>query len=104
MSKHTPGPWHADPGRRVTGFAVTHDGEPNPIAIALRKPRSSHTNGITDSTALANARLIAAAPDLLVALEACEELLSAMPTLGGIAGLAVVENARAAIAKARGET
>lgn len=98
MTKHTPGPWYADPGKRVTGFAVTHDGEPNPLAIALRKPANSYSKGISDIKALANARLIAAAPDLLEALESFPGFLC-----GTESGDAWIEQMRAAIAKARGE-
>lgn len=97
MSGHTPGPWYADPSKRLTGFAVTHDGEPNPLAIALRKPKNSYSKGIPDTKALANARLISAAPDLLEALEDWLHFLAsddvAEPDLA---------KARAAIAKARG--
>lgn len=93
MTKHTLGPWYADPSKRVTGFAVTHDGEPNPLAIALRKPKNSYSKGIPDTKALANARLIAAAPELLEALECLLEMGHAK------AG----DLARAALAKARGE-
>lgn len=98
MTKHTPGPWYADPGKRVTGFAVTHDGEPNPLAIALRKPANSYSKGISDIKAMANARLIAAAPDLLEALESFPGFLC-----GTESGDAWIEQMRAAIAKARGE-
>lgn len=98
MTKHTPGPWYADPSKRVTGFAVTHDGEPNPLAIALRKPKNSYSKGIPDTKALANARLIAAAPELLEALESFPGFLC-----GTESGDAWIEQIRAAIAKARGE-
>ena len=64
----TPGPWAADRDRRIAGYGVTHSGEPNPVAIACVKPRSKYTKGISDSVALANARLIASAPALLEAL------------------------------------
>lgn len=40
--------------------------------------------------------------ELLAALESCESLLSTIPSLGGLMGLAVVENAREAIAKVKG--
>lgn len=101
MSGHTPGPWYADPSKRVTGFAVTHDGEPNPLAIALRKPKNSYSKGIPDTKALANARLIAAAPELLEALESAQMALMGYTHQNEIT-LAALEKIRAAIAKARG--
>ncbi len=100
MTKHTPGPWYADPGKRVTGFAVTHDGEPNPLAIALRKPANSYSKGISDIKALANARLIAAAPELLAELEETHAALCFTPDY---IGTERHKRNSAAIAKARGE-
>lgn len=50
----------------------------------------------------ANSNLIAAAPDLLEALQLCEEFMSLLPSTG-FDGLARIEGARAAIAKALGE-
>lgn len=47
-------------------------------------------------------QLIATAPELLAALQSCEEFLSGMESLG-FAGLALVENSRLAISKALGE-
>lgn len=99
MSGHTPGPWYADPSKRVKGFAVTHDGEPNPLAIALRKPKNSYSKGIPDTKALANARLIAAAPELL---EALEELLQLIEIERPDWQHTEQHRARAALAKARG--
>lgn len=55
-------------------------------------------------TSPANARLIAAAPELLEALENCIELLSVLPTLGGFGGLAILEHAKEVSDKAKGTT
>ena len=57
-----------------------------------------------DETGLANARLIASAPELLEALEKALEYLSLnnTPVLDLLAELEVKESARAAIAKAKG--
>ena len=95
MSKHTPGPW---------GFST----EPQPNGCPIVGSRGlmvamlAHTVNQDDQreTALANARLIAAAPDLL-------ELLEDVISIGGgmveeIYGYCFVERARAAIAKATG--
>jgi hypothetical protein len=54
-TKHTPGPWI------VTGNFIDCDTPPCRIAVALASPEME-----------ANARLIAAAPELLEALKACE--------------------------------
>lgn len=89
-TKHTPGPWRI--ARHDTLKDVRHiDAGPagyerSTVAI-LDGPKSD-----------ANAQLIAAAPELLAALIECAEQLDA-ETLGGEA----LDNARAAIAKAKGE-
>lgn len=69
MSKHTPGPWFAQDTRLVGGQVAVvgpnHDrkaGEQGEMVVA-------HVNGRSGEQG-ANARLIAAAPDLLAALQA----------------------------------
>lgn len=88
MSSHTPGPWRTEGGclsHRVeiwtnTGWQVgTWDDETHNIC--------------------SNARLIAAAPDLLAA---CEALVDACDN-GSRSAIECAEIARAAIAKAKGE-
>ena len=98
MIEHTPGPWAYcwAYGRRVLVFqkgeatiaAVTYDGD-NEIPQAE-----------------ANARLIAAAPDLLLELDNCLDLLvTCFPDSPDNSRIGVaVTKARAAIAKATGET
>lgn len=61
MNKHTPGPWHVD-GRDVCAW----DGKIETTICECY----SHTS-IGRSNAEDNARLIAAAPDLLSALQEC---------------------------------
>ena len=92
MSKHTPGPWkvgqylgspssycvHMDAGDKGRGIDVVE-------AVA----------GTSAEERLANARLIAAAPDLLLAL---------LQMIDGYKIPSVRNQARAAIAKAIGET
>ena len=88
-AKHTPGQW----GIRSTesGTKAIFSGETgNWIA---------HTVKSTPMTQEANARLIASAPELLVALEQMLNLNS----LGAYEQSAAISAARAAIAKARGE-
>ena len=101
MNAHTPGPWRVT---RHTEFLVKVETRNTVICDALGK--------LTEET-LANARLIASAPEMLAALEAC------LPWLGkavfyDIASLpvqtskedlsSVLSMAGKAIAKARGES
>lgn len=103
-TSHTPGPWKSErlinPPKakdRRCGFVVNGpDAQPLPIRICdLRVP--SGVGGFSEGEA--NARLIAAAPDLLAALELCERALTPSRT---DAGLIAADEARAAIAKTRG--
>ena len=99
QAKHTQGPWRLNAGNETE------------IMSARRNVARAHCGamtGIRVDEAEANARLIAAAPDLLAA---CEEILS--ETTNNISGisrddaLSAISNisfyARAAIAKAKGE-
>lgn len=97
MSKHTPGPWRVTEGRRIDS------GRGYSTAIA---DVWAHGEGADDAPstgeAEANARLLAAAPDLL---EACKEAVAVAnmsdedkPTLDDIDWARL----RAAIAKAEG--
>lgn len=94
-AKHTPGPWRWSEPSNWHGLAalVTSD-KHEPIAQV-------HMRGWPKRTAIANARLIAAATDLL---EACEAALADGPH-NASHGLSfqVVDALRAAIAKAKGE-
>ncbi len=104
MIKHTPGPWKHNRGP-VSESIYAPDGNGHLVAILY--------HGDADNQA-ANARLIAAAPDLL---EALEELLQHKPAfrtmpLGApnsyarqeqYSHIAAEDKARAAIAKAKGE-
>lgn len=108
MTKHTPGPWKADPiylgdspkicahrlfgGERGGSFATIE----NKTVTGLRLPNTE---------AAANARLIAAAPELL---EALKGLVGAhLATPGGPRGVMLdiphfIDKANAAITKAEG--
>jgi hypothetical protein len=117
MSKHTPGPWrhesHAS-DERGTGVIWSHAGEwteacPNGRVVAeVRYYEGEHRawRGATGEEFEANARLIAAAPELLdalnhaIAIIECAGLASSeLPAVrDGIA------KARAAIAKAGGQS
>ena len=76
--KHTPGPWDRDPYN--DNLIIVKGSNPYLYIIAEVDPVAS--SEITDFEIEANARLIAAAPDLL---EACKESLNALldyiPTL-----------------------
>ena len=101
MSKHTPGPWDVSyrlgcPGAVKGG--VTRDyarGSGKDQLFTVHSPQDD--NGGDDAWH-ANARLIAAAPELLMALKLADALLS-----GANMNRAVVEReVRAAIAKGEG--
>jgi hypothetical protein len=102
MDNFTPGPWlltiqPATPLNISTVAAIEQaDGEHYRGMIA-RCQSAEHICGITAEEMTANARLIAAAPDLLAALEG----LAQSPMFAAIEGHAA---ARAAIAKARGQS
>lgn len=88
-AQHTPGPWM--PSWRDYGGVIDKDGYVVAQAATFRNKEVIE----------ANARLIAAAPDLLEALQDCVSVMSIE-----LKGLAVIQpelrNAMAAIAKATG--
>ena len=86
MSKHTPGPW-------VTRGATIRSTHPDAPADPVCRCAG------LDSTVDANARLIAAAPDLL---EALANMVGAFGGVGETTSPAI-ESARAAIRKATAE-
>ena len=88
MSKHTPGPWRIDRGSK-TGTARGISASARNIVNfnGLAKPMSNETE--------ANARLIAAAPDLLDALRYVLDCIERNE-------ISDMQPARAAIAKAEG--
>ena len=99
MSNHTPGPW------RLNGYQVER-GEGIARTIATVAPRRQIGTDYAASdadTAMANARLIAAAPDLL---DMCERLLGFAWHYGSTSGVAAGEEmlakAKALIAQAKG--
>ena len=104
-AKHTPGPWYVREDREFYQYHA------QPICIANYKDEDGYDDGLDvwwicrlfdswDKEAYANARLIAAAPDLLAALcEIMDDVDLGIQAVGNING----KNARAAIAKAKGE-
>jgi len=126
MGNHTPGPWkacHDGKCRCKQVWSAHHPvadvihgpwGDPYPAleisggAIDMTaKPvmRMIEYGTVPDDIAEANARLIAAAPELLEALSHIVRLMEPMEREGGInvPGLATLNGARAAIARANGE-
>ena len=105
LGQHTPGPWHSEGYPRYV----------DPTVVSPDGPVCAISTGPLDRTlprkpAAANARLIAAAPELLAALVASAELAEGAIKLlrqldmesGRIAAECVLRDARAAIAKATG--
>jgi hypothetical protein len=100
MSKHTPGPWEANGyhiRQRVTGTRSISE-------VAYTGPHHTAPHEYPKSCRLvdeANARLIAAAPDLLEALEAIMD--SDLWEWNGSAAFWLQDKVKAAINKAKGE-
>ena len=92
-TQHTPGPWRAEPWTCHAATSILADG--NRLIADCAAIDGYSVN------ALPNARLIAAAPDLLTALKALFEQCS--PEIPGSPG-SPLELARAAIAKAEGQS
>ena len=89
-AKHTPGPWQFSPGHDPHNQAQIYGDDGKTLAVTFSDEGS------------ANARLIAAAPDLLFALYAClAELVDVVNAEGGDESEAM-RQARAAILQAEG--
>ena len=131
MSKHTPGPWFiwqelamqregCDPEEITDELFYDSDhsiyaGTPKECTRGRLKGHTAHIcdvdadnydfddddEDVSRATALANARLIAAAPELLAALQACDKAMSYMSEYD--IPLTLPEQVKAAIAKATGE-
>lgn len=106
-SKHTPGPWFVPEGPYISGLSVEVQGNDAAVLCPGSGGARSYTNTICDVTWSgtdeweANARLIAAAPDLLDALDAMLDCYGEYEIDPFQAP--VIHQARAAIAKARGK-
>ena len=102
--KHTPGPW-------VVCRGVVHQIPVASVAMDGLKLNVAHVTGIRNGEGLANARLIAAAPDLLEALQQAtsalewrwERVANRAAPVHETAIQEAYNQARAAIAKATGE-
>lgn len=88
MNKHTPGPWELRGTRLVT--------DKHGVIIAEKI-------GSNDGDSESNARLIASAPELLELLERMVRAFN-VKEIDPLVAFVTIEQARAAIAKARGES
>ena len=100
---HTPGPWNAS---GPTGSVMQSYSQPWAVvsypAMLVCGCFGDTPGG--DAAAEANARLIAAAPELLASAKECEAILARMDTLRHIEPqFPALDNLRAAIAKAEGK-
>ena len=93
-AQHTPGPWYERHGQISSGNSTHGCTIANCNATA---------RGIPTGEVEANATLIAAAPDLLAALEQCLPILDAHRRAALGEGDLTARTARAAIAKAGGD-
>ena len=106
MNEHTPGPWKLDStfpdpdGYKIRGGSLVFRKGPRLIAVV----KNQGDRPIVEDS-LSDARLIAAAPDLLAALKTAEGHLSeelGYKELHPIGHCPVLDVVRAAIAKAEG--
>lgn len=99
----TPGPWEIRYGRGGSGRYDSEGDERAVTSIGPLIPDHNHWDGTTLGVSYEDARLIAAAPELLEALEQAvhdlEALATAIPALNNTEGLVV---GRAALKKAKG--
>ncbi len=97
MSTHTPGPWIV---RHLTGFPLMIATQPD--ADGFGEPIADTSRHMLPAEALANARLIAAAPDLLAACKRMSEALKNAPHATQNAYQGIWTDIDNAIAKAEG--
>lgn len=107
QKKHTPGPWFATQGVCGQPSVLTYRDDEHPETWNPRESGAyiamsigDHTEQRTSGNEWANAALIAAAPDLLVALEDLVDYVDEMHRIGHIQRPVQFSLARAAIAKA----
>jgi hypothetical protein len=98
MSKHTPGPWFIKTEGKTIGIGVQ-----SLSGIARINPFGNENEGEPIETDMANAKLIAAAPDMLEALKLAETRLNELEKHFGKQGHSssdTIKQIKAAIAKA----
>jgi hypothetical protein len=94
MTKYTPGPWEFD-DKHSSGFPL--------LCLYAADNRNPFHGSRSDDEQNANARLIAAAPELLEALRAITDQLERIGDTRYDKDGQYIDAARAAIAKATGE-
>lgn len=95
MSKHTPGPWKVDTQIESPCHCIV-------VAPTSSRWIASIGDRPLGEEGQSNARLIAAAPELLEALEACERRLRRVNNSFGHEEWKEVKQAQSALKKARG--
>ena len=99
-AKHTPGPWIVqESGFRASEFVITTQQRQDESLVPICE-MDVDFDGRIGIEQKANARLIAAAPDLLEALKACDEAMSYMSEYD--IPITLPAQVKAAIAKAIG--
>lgn len=103
MAEHTPGPWKIQYGGMPNdeGFGIASDNAANGFCMVAERWPCTSTDADRNRM-FADAHLICAAPDLLRELVHLVSLLEPLEQDGGleVPGLATLNGARAAIAKA----
>jgi hypothetical protein len=98
--QHTPGPWTIT---RYEDEPETYVYFQAPDWLNFARAAIRRVDDAEDSpTGIANARLIAAAPDMLEALESAADELERIADIHGYGRASILRAARAAIAKATG--
>lgn len=104
-TKYTPAPWELCPAKRPNAYHITSESRHWSVACSLETVGCSNPDkDIPDQEALANAHLIAAAPELYSDLQECVNALDAATRLGVRGYEELVLACRETLAKARGET
>lgn len=102
--KHTPAPWRvSSESPRIIQKDYRAIGSDAGFLIASTMGHDNSGFYASEQEADANARLIAAAPELLEALEACTKAMASVLPDFNPYDQAAYDKARAAIAKAKGE-
>lgn len=99
MANHTQGEWFVDYGNHHSFYINCYPDSGGVAEIALVKADYIHSVPVTPDEAEANANLMAAAPDLLAALE---EITDQLERIGNSRDVPFIALALVAIAKAKG--
>lgn len=98
-AKHTPGPWRYYTEPQPNGCPIVGNGQGLMVAMLAHSTRQPEQR----EEALANARLIAAAPELLEAIIAARKLWGDYLPAGNSNAMKAMKLVDAAIAKATGQ-